>query len=166
MGDGCNYTKNESLRRKHDLIDNVQQRLIDKRLKCPSCCVYVSKEFIITWSIACGRVTTLWFDIVIRARVEDEMRNEMQSQWSRDKYDIDLRYELKLRILDINDTHTSLYNPPNNNDSFGKGMSVSMRFLLTVFYSYMLSVFLWQPLILFIKSVSKLRAMSKRPEIL
>ena len=65
------------------------------------------------------------------------------------------------RLLALNDEYYSPYNPPTN-DTFGSNMTTSLRFIYTVLLSYVVSVFITQPLIIFIKTLLKYRKYSKQ----
>ena len=58
----------------------------------------------------------------------------------------------------------SLYGPTAGDSYSNNGMSVSSRFLITVFLSYCLSVFFWQPLILGLRAWMLLRKLEKNPD--
>lgn len=158
-----------------ELIEEVRQRLIRRRFRYPSYCKYLTYIFIIIWSILCAFVTTLyclWFDYEIRVKY-NEYREDIMSNCTDGynyNYDIDLEsvlnYNATQTVIDnINGTLSNDYQPPVD-DSFGEGLRVSVRFLISVALSYILGVFVWQPLVLLLRSYCKLRLYRKNPNYL
>ena len=63
-----------------------------------------------------------------------------------------LNYNItQMKVTEIDGTIIEVYNPPAN-DSFGNNIGVSYRFILAVVLSYSLSVCLWHPIVILIKS--------------
>ena len=75
--------KNVTVEERLKIIATIQSRLVKKRYKCPWYCYYVSNWCIILWSIGCGIITTLWclwFDIMIDAKISDELELSVLSE--------------------------------------------------------------------------------------
>ena len=60
----------------------------------------------------------------------------------------------------------SVYNPPATDSFSTSGMSISARFMICVTISYLLSIFLWQPIIIAIKSLIKTIKLSNNRDLL
>ena len=152
---------------KYQIAYEIQTRLFNETYKLPYCFKYVSIVCIILWSLICAIITTLW---CIWFEVNTSPNNTYESEFEKynnlnctnsDIYDIiplktRLNYNITMSAIDeyiANGyaTGVNVYEPPHN-DSWNDHYDVSTRFLLTVLLSYLLSVFLWQPLLLAFKS--------------
>ena len=117
----------------------------------------------------CGIVTTiwcLWFDI--KLNYENNVNIESQCIDNNYGYDISQKQWLNYYQTESNITNITGVTIMNydiiEGDSFGDDLNVSERFMLAVFTSFFLGVFLWQPLTLLIKSLLKLRSLIKNPD--
>ena len=164
-------------RMKIGLMQEIQQRLFNETYKLPYCCKYVAIGLIIFWSLLCAIITSIWclwfevenIDYVNEYGSEISGANCSDSVYGSIPMKSWLNYNLTANAINdiiLNTDPTLLktvYNPPSG-DSFGDSMEVSTRFLIAVVLSYLLSVFLWQPLIIAIKSFITLLRYLKNPD--
>ena len=168
------------------IMEQIRQRLLDETYKYPYWVKYLSIGCIVIWTLMCAIITTiwcLWFEMQLEmtnnytTKINSQIAN--CSLYSINGYgESNLQIALKTVINgnvtqyemdDIFDYYSangnSLYKPTNSNDSFASGaMDVTIRFLVCVLISYLLSIFVWQPLIIAIKSALKLRSLNKHPD--
>ena len=157
------------------IVYQIKERLYNDTYKLPHWCKYLSMTCIVIWSLLCAIITTiwcLWFDVQLTLTNNYEQSVMINGTAS---YYIPLKSKINYNVTqsEIDDILSywesnghSLYTPPEN-DSFTSGsedgMSVSVRFLMAVLLSYCLSIFLWQPIILAIKSLIRLIKLDKNP---
>ena len=156
------------------IMYQIKHKLFNERYsKYPYWCKYVSIGFIIIWTFLCATITTIWciwFDVSLETN--NEYEEVIYNATMHDEY-IDLttwiNYNETQKDIDVliekwEQNGHSLYNPPAN-DSYSNGsMSVSSRFLITVFVSYCLSLFFWQPLIFALRAWMLLKKLEKNPD--
>ena len=171
---------------KFTIMEQIRQRLLNETYKYPYWVKYLSIGCIVIWTLMCAIITTiwcLWFEMQLEmtnnytTKINSQIAN--CSLYSINGYgESNLQIALKTVINgnvtqyemdDIFDYYSangnSLYKPTNSNDSFASGaMDVTIRFLVCVLISYLLSIFVWQPLIIAIKSALKLRSLNKHPD--
>ena len=170
-------TQAEMTKVKIELIHAIQERLFNETYKLPYCCKYVTICLIIIWSLLCAVITSLWclwfevenIDFINEYENNITNLNCSQSVYGSISLKTWLNYNLTVSAIDnillssVNDDNFyNVYNPPSG-DSFGDSLDVSTRFLISVCISYFLSVFLWQPLIIGIKSFLTLINYLKNP---
>ena len=151
------------------LMFQIQKKLYQRTYRFPHYFKYLSIICIVIFSVLCVVITTiwcLWFEVSLRTN------NNYEESVMIDNGYIPLETVLNYNVTqcaidnivrDWENNGRSLYSPPEY-DSFNvENNSVTSRFLLAVLLSYCLSVFLWQPLFLALKSFCKLRLLHKRP---
>lgn len=162
---------------KLNVFNEIRYRLVDNTFKFPAWFKYVNICLVVLWALACAIVTSLWclwFDVVLDA--SNGYENDIISNCTGDYegYDVSektfLNWNETQEWLDsINGTYMSVYNPPEG-DSFdtifgiNADLTVSQRFMLATAISYLLAIFFWQPIILLLKSMWKLRSLMRNPD--
>ena len=167
---------------KTTIMEQIRKRLLEETFKLPHWIKYISIGCIIAWSLMCAIITSiwcLWFEM--KLTLENEYQQDIDEivdscnddgitfvniplktmiNYNTTQSDMDTFYQW------FEENGNSLYTPPSSSDSFSgnDAMKVSSRFLLCVLYAYLLSVFLWQPIAIAIKSMLRLRSLSKNPD--
>ena len=158
-----------SMTKKLTAMEQLRLIVFNKRYPYPHYCRHVSLFCIIVLSSICGVITIiwcLWFEGSLE--VENGYDNEVQLY---DNCEIDvtplqtkLNYdasqatmEKRLEVFELNGN--SFYNPPSG-DSFDSNigllfeeLTISRRFLLCVSISFVLTIFVWQPLFIASKTL-------------
>ena len=156
---------------KLEVMKRLKERLYNETYPLPHMCKYVSIVCIIIWSVLCACITTIWciwFEMELK--LSNFYQNKIDGAGRNGEYiELETMINYNQTQKSMNDAETewrqngrSMYNPPKG-DSFGVD-TVAARFLLSVFLSYFLSVFLWQPLLLALKSMKRLKNISDKPD--
>ena len=155
------------------IIEEIRQRILNRTYSYSHRFKYIAIGCIVIWSIICAVITTLWclwFDANLF------LNNNYQSEWdiyynncTNGDNVIPLKTSINYNVTEYEITNLLasfdgyFYKPPAN-DTFNENYDVAQRFLLCVFLSYILSVFLWQPLVLGVKAAFQLRGYFKHPD--
>ena len=139
-------------------MEQLRLMVFNRRYHYPHYCRYVSLCCTIILSLICGAITIiwcLWFEGSLK--VENGYNNQVKLYDSCEievtPLETTLNYnaseaalEERVEVFELNDG--SVYNSPSG-DSFGfifENLTITTRFLLCVSLSYILTIFLWQPL--------------------
>ena len=154
------------------IIEEIRARIFYNSYKYPRFCKSIILLIVVIWGIACAIVTTIW---CLWFETELILENEYYNSTEINLYTYNQCVQYIPLILQLNYNATeseingilnqfdgTVYNPPEN-DSYGDDLDVSSRFLFTVFFSYMFSVFVWNPILLALKSIYKLYHLNKNP---
>ena len=119
----------------------------------------------------CGIVTSiwcLWFDMELHFENNVNVESKCNKGDYNYGYDISQKQWLNYYQTEVNISNLTGITIPNydviEGDSFGDDLNVSERFMFAVFISFLLGVFVWQPLTILIKSILKLRSLIKNPD--
>ena len=152
-----------------NVIQHLQQRIFNENFILPHYFKQISIFCIVIWTLLCAIITTvwcLWFDGTLN--VANQYQNEIALFDECDGDIIPLKTminyntsqtQMDQMLFDFEQNGNSFYQPPSGDafdSSYGADdarMAVSTRFLLCVLLSYVLSVFLWQPLFIAIQSL-------------
>ena len=156
-----------ALKEQYGIKQEIRKRLLKKTYKFPHCCKYFALGLVILWALLCAVITTLWclwfeLNVMTRNGYDDEIEY-YQSTCNGDVSIIPLKINLNYNEtqIEINEFLNTFkgyyYTPPSKSDSFNDNWDVTTRFLTSVFLAYILSVFFWNPLIIGIKALIKLR---------
>ena len=151
------------------MFEEIRTRIYNEKYKYPHHCRRVGWCIIAIWSILCAIITSvlcIWFEVDLD--FTNMYDNQVALSQCNDTYlDISAQTWINWNTTQIyidtemiSDYYTA-YESVNPNDSFGENFDTSFRFLLTVFWSYILGLFLWQPLAIGLKTMYHLKKYSK-----
>ena len=142
---------------KLEIAKELKEHIIKKEFSLPSWCRYVFILLVIIWGLLCAIITTiycLFFDLIFIANNEWNIESECRSDLNEYIENVDISDQTwqnynatQNAINELVGEYYTAYSPASRYDSWGNNMETANRFLLTVINSYILSLFIWGPLI-------------------
>ena len=167
------------------IANELRNRVIKRLFKYLRWCKYFSCMMFVLLGVGSVVITTIYgiyFDlessIVNQYAIDNNASMSMCANWTNNSYYASAaRLHIPVSVQDsINEEYTDtvisdqiaqqIKQELNDVDSFGYGLTDTETFFLECLYSYMLSVFVWYPIILYIKALITIKLHNNNPDSL
>ena len=162
--------------KKYEIAKELRELIIKKEFSLANWCRYVFMLFVFLWGVGCAIITIVWclfFDLIniavnewdesIESGCSNDINEYIENEW--DNIDVSdqtwLNYNATQNaIAGLVDVYYDAYSPASVYDSWGD-VTTSERFILTLVNSYILGLFLWDPLIQLAFTIKNYKGVSK-----